>query len=359
MRDSKPTKAEVIAGDLYGEIWIAEHSTNQPPKYAFKDYVPGFILVGVAAIAASWLAEHYGMPIILGGLLIGLALNFVSASPKSHPGLDFCSSSLLRWGIVLLGTQVTVAQMGSLGFASLIALVAIMGTVILAGVLGARLVGQSNYVGLLIGGATAICGASAALAIYAVVGRDRLSHAQFTLSLVGIALASAIAMSFYPILASAAGFSDQQAGFLMGAAIHDVAQSLGGGYSFSEAAGEYATLVKMSRVALLAPVIAIIGLLVSDGSGAKKSFFGNFKLPWFVLAFFGVVVLNSMLQLPSWVEHYGLLASKAMLLCAVAAAAMRSRMDSLLSQGWKPLVPIFMASGIAFAAAFGYAWQFL
>ncbi len=359
MSNKNITEMDVVAGDLYGEIWISEYSATKKVKYSVKDYLPGLILVAVAGVTATWLAEHYRMPVILGGLLIGLALNFVSASPKVHLGLDVCSSSLLRWGIVLLGTQITAAQIGSLGFSSFMALIAIMAIVILTGIVGAKLAGQNVYVGLLVGGATAICGASAALALYALIGRDRLTQAQFTLSLVGIALASAMAMSFYPILASAAGFTDQQAGFLMGAAIHDVAQSLGGGYSFSERAGEYATIVKLSRVALLAPVIALIGLAIPSEKGKRPSFLTRLKLPWFVLAFFAIVILNSFITLPVWVQQYGLIASKTMLLCAVAATAMRSRLDALISQGWRPLIPVALATSVAFASAFGFAWSFL
>jgi uncharacterized integral membrane protein (TIGR00698 family) len=359
MSNKNSAEMDVVAGDLYGEIWISEYSAAKKVKYSIKDYLPGLILVAVAGVTATWLAEHYRMPVILGGLLIGLALNFVSTSPKVHLGLDVCSSSLLRWGIVLLGTQITAAQISSLGLSSFVALIVIMAMVILTGMIGARLASQSTYVGLLIGGATAICGASAALAIYALIGRDRLSQAQFTLSLVGIALASAIGMSFYPILASASGFSDQQAGFLMGAAIHDVAQSLGGGYSFSQGAGEYATIVKLSRVALLAPVIALIGLAIPSENGKRPSLLTRLKLPWFVLAFFAVVILNSVITLPVWVQQYGLIASKTMLLCAVAATAMRSRLDALVSQGWRPLVPVVLAATAAFCGPFGFAWSFL
>lgn len=350
---------DAVAGDLYGEIWISEYSAEKKVKHPLKDYLPGLILVAVAGVAATWLAEHYRMPVVLGGLLIGLALNFVSTSPKVHLGLDVCSSSLLRWGVVLLGTQITAAQIGSLGFSSFMALIVIMAVVILAGIVGAKLSGQSLYLGLLVGGATAICGASAALALYALIGRERLTQAQFTLSLVGIALASAIAMSFYPILASAAGFTDQQAGFLMGAAIHDVAQSLGGGYSFSERAGEYATIVKLSRVALLAPVIALIGLAIPGEGSKRQSFLTRLKLPWFVLAFFAIMIVNSLIALPAWVQEYGSIASKTMLLCAVAATAMRSRLDALVSQGWRPLIPVVLATSTAFTCAFGFAWNFL
>ena len=157
--------------------------------------------------------------------------------------------------LAVLGLQVTIEQITALGAAPFLALLVVMATTFFAGIAGARFATQSKYAGMLAGGSTAICGASAALALYGVIGKERLSQAQFALTLVGISLASAFAMSVYPALAAELHLTDQQAGFLIGASIHDVAQAIGGGYAFSDVAGGYATIVKLSRVALLAPVV--------------------------------------------------------------------------------------------------------
>lgn len=357
MTSPQPTtlaNAPYIA-DLYGETLLAESAPMHRERLSLRALFPGLIVVAIAAAAATWLSEHYAMPVILAGLLLGLALNFVSTQPGVHAGLDFCSSSLLRWGIVLLGTQVTAMQMGSLGPLAFGGLLVIMALVLGAGLLGARLSGQSQYVGWLAGGATAICGASAALAIYALIGRERLDQSRFTLTLVGISLASAIAMSFYPLIAAQMHFTDRQAGFLIGASIHDVAQALGGGYSYSEKAGEVATIVKLSRVALLAPIVMLIGILIGNADGSKQSIWSRFKLPWFVIGFFALMAVNSFIALPKWVDQYGLIISKAMLLFAVTATAMRSRLEMLLGHGWRALAPVAAATLISFAAACAFA----
>ncbi len=355
---SSDINAHYIA-DLYGETYLTDDTLQPRSRATVRALFPGLIVVGISSAAATWFSEHYAMPVILAGLLIGLALNFVSAEQKVHLGLDFCGTSCLRWGIVLLGTQVTAMQIGGLGVLAFIGLVFIMALVVGAGLLGAKVGGQSNFTGWLAGGATAICGASAALAIYALIGRERLNQSQFTLTLVGVSLASAIAMSFYPIIADYLAFTDRQAGFLMGAAVHDVAQSLGGGYSFSQEAGEVATIVKLSRVALLAPAVALIGLAIGSIDGSKRSLMAKLKLPWFILAFFAAVAINSVVSAPEWVREYGLVASKAMLLFAVTATAMRSRLDLLLNQGWRALLPVMMATLTAFVLACGFAWGFL
>lgn len=363
MQDDRPRKeidwdALPYGGDLFGEIELARsgEAESATPARERDTVLPGLAVCGVAAAAAAWLSEHYGFPIILLGLLIGLSLNFVAREPRTHLGLDFASRTCLRWGIVLLGMQVTLGQIGSLGLEPFLALGVVMAVTFGAGLVGARLGGQSRYVGLLAGGATAICGASAALALYGIIGKQRLSQAQFALTLVGISLASAFAMSLYPLLAGSLGLSDQEAGFLIGASIHDVAQAIGGGYAFSDPAGSYATIVKLSRVALLAPVVALVGLAIGTADGAgEQSWWRRFSLPWFIAGFLALVLVNSLAIIPSGFAAPALAASKGLLLIAVTATAMRSRMDLLMEMGWRATVPVIAATLASFACALGFA----
>lgn len=355
------------AGDLFGEMYLAEAaptavseaapvSTDTPEKP--RDTVfQGLIICAIAAAAAAWLSEHYMFPIILLGLLIGLSMSFVARDPRSHMGLDFASRTCLRFGVVLLGLQVTFSQIGSLGPEPFAALAAIMTVTFLAGIIGARLVGQSVFTGILAGGATAICGASAALALYGIIGRERVSQSQFAITLVVVSLASALAMSLYPILAEYLNLTDEQAGFLIGASIHDVAQAIGGGYAFSEAAGSYAAIVKLSRVAMLAPVVIIVGLLIggADKAGGQAEggpLWKRLALPWFIVAFFGVVLLNSLVDIPAPARDFALSVSKGLLLIAVIATAMRSRLDLLLQTGIRPAIPVAIATIASLLASF-------
>lgn len=340
------------AGDLFGELHLAD---TMPENRKNHSLFPGLAACAAGSGAAAWLSDHYGFPIILLGLLVGLALNFISTNEATHRGLDFASRSFLRIGIVILGLQVTFLQIAILGPVPFAALIVIMALTIAAGLVGARLSGQTRYAGLLAGGATAICGASAALALYGVIGRQRLSQAQFALTLVGVSLASALAMTIYPLLAGEMGLSDAQAGFLIGASIHDVAQAIGGGYAFSDAAGASATIVKLARVALLAPVVALVGLLLTPKSGGDTRIWRRLALPWFIVAFFAVVALNSLAPIPDAVRDSALTASKALLLLAVTATAMRTRMDLLLDMGWRATVPVLLATLTSFAVSLLFA----
>jgi uncharacterized integral membrane protein (TIGR00698 family) len=346
----KQLPQDFYAGDLFGEIY---HAEAEPEKARPSRFIPGLAICLTAALAAAWLAEHYAFPLILLGLLIGLALSFVSEDARTHPGLDFASREGLRVGIVLLGLQVTLLQVMALGWLPFIALLAVMAAAMVAGVVTSLAVGEGRDAGFLAGGATAICGASAALAIYGVIGQSRLSQTRFSITLVGVALASAIAMTTYPVLARILGLDDAQAGFLIGSSVHDVAQAIGGGYSFSDAAGEDATIIKLARVAMLAPVVGLVALWIGGekGADAQAPRWKAIALPWFITGFLLLVALGSMMTLQAEIREWGLIASKALLLLAVTAAAMRSRMGLILEAGWRPLMPVLAATTASFVVS--------
>ena len=330
-----------LAADLYGDLLDASPAV----RVGWRDHFPGLLLTGVAALAAAWLSEHYGVPMMLMGLLIGLAFNFANADDRLHPGLGFASKTLLRWGIVLAGAQITFGQIGSLGLEGFGAIVCIMGLVMLAGYATARAFRLGTGFGILAGGAVAICGASAALALSSLLGEKRASQAQLTLVLVTVAAASAFAMSTYPAAAAALGLSDHQAGFLIGASIHDVAQALGAGYSFSADAGQTATIVKLTRVTLLAPLLFVLSLtLVRPEGGGKVAV----SVPWFVVGFLALAAANSFLPVPQEAARYAAKATSALLLLAVVATGIRSPMQLLLNQGWRSAMPVLAATLASF-----------
>ncbi len=329
------------AADLFGDLL----DTAPKEHRGWRAFAPGLIVTTIAALAAAWLSEHYGAPQMLMGLLIGLAFNFANADPKLHAGLGFASKTLLRWGIVLAGLQVTLWQIIDLGWASFVWIAAMIAIVTSIGALTARAMGLSLSFGTLAGGSVAICGASAALALSSVLGEKRSSQAQLTLVLVTISAASALAMSLYPALASMIGLTDRQAGWLVGGSIHDVAQAMGAGFSFSEEAGQTATIVKLTRVALLAPALAVVALLFPAEEGTTRARIG---LPWFVVGFLLLGACHSFLPIPKAAVDGARQATQACLLLAVTATGIRSPMHMLLGQGWRSMAPIIAATVTAF-----------
>ena len=335
-----------MAADLYGEMQL---EAAPPATRRLRDYLPGALVTAIAAIAAAWLADHYAAPLVLMGLLIGLAMSFLSQDKRTHAGLDLTSQTALRIGIVLVGARITAAQLAELGPLPFALLVLIMLAVIIVTVASARLFRQDRHSALLAGGATAICGASAALALYSLIGDKRVDQARFTLTLVGITVASALAMTLYPVLAAELALTDAQAGFLIGASIHDVAQAIGGGFSFSPEAGEVATIVKLARVALLAPMLMLVAMWISQaagGEGGKMRI--PLRLPWFISGFLAVAAVNSLIAIPAPIQNAANSGAQALLLLAVVATAMKAQLALLLDQGWRSFAPIIVATLTSF-----------
>lgn len=343
----KLPQAADLYGDLYGDLEPA-------PKARLSEHAPGLMVAALATLAAAYISERYGAPLTLMALLIGLSLNFLSADKRLTPGLAFASRTLLRWGIVLVGLRVTFAQIVDLGPLALVAVVAIIALTIGAGILTARAAGFGAAFGTLAGGAVAICGASAAMALSAVLGEKRINQAQLTLVLVIVSALSSLAMFLYPIIAHVMGMRDTGAGFMIGASIHDVAQALGAGYSFSAPAGETAAIVKLSRVAMLAPVLALVAVAFRSEDGERKGA-SPLQLPWFVIGFFGLMAVNSLIDVPSVVSDGAGHAATALLACAVAATGIRSPMNTLLDSGAKPILILVVPSAVALLLSTGAA----
>ncbi len=358
-REARPDY-EAFAGDLFGEIMLADSAAAAAAKADKKPlsrFIPGLAICAIAGAAAAWMAQNYGVPVILAGLLIGLAVNFAATDPRTHDGLDAISRHGLRAGIVLLGFQVTIMQVAAMGIVPFAGLALVMAAAMLAALAAARATGQSPAIGLLGGGATAICGASAALALYGVIGRERVDQALFTLTLVILAAASAIALVTYPPLTQMLGFTDAQAGFLVGASIHDVAQAIGAGFAVSDPAGAQATVVKLTRVALLAPLVTLAAVWIARVQPLPQGV-GRARvpmLPGFILAFLALVALNSLVTFPQVVAASALTLSKTLLLLAVTATAMRTRTDLLLGLGWRAVMPVLAATIASLVTALAFA----
>ena len=167
---------------------------------------PGVIACAVVAAAATFLAEHYGAPVMLFALLLGMAMNFLAATARASPGIDFTGRTVLRVGVALLGLRITAgagrgARLVPAAAGGASSVVLTIGLSMLA----ARLLGFRSLFGLLTGGATAICGASAALALAAALPAHPLKERATLFTVIGVSALSTLAMIVYPIIARALG----------------------------------------------------------------------------------------------------------------------------------------------------------
>jgi len=311
--------------------------------------VPGALLCGVVALAASFVAALHGGPQMLYALLFGSTFHYLSEEPRTAPGVQFCSTTLLRLGIGLLGARITLEQVGALGWSVAAIVVAAVGSTLFAGWWVGRRLGLASAHGVLAGGATAICGASAALAIAAVLPK----HADLERNTVGVVVAatllSTLAMVAYPLVARALGLPAAPAGLFIGGTIHDVAQVAVAGYALGAGAGDIAMIVKLFRVGLLALVVVGVGL--AFGGSAKQA---GGLVPWFLLLFAALVAANSAGVLPAAAQEVLQQASRACLTVGVAALGVRTSYARLAAGGWRPLVlmlvtTLWLAAFVLFA----------
>lgn len=296
----------------------------------------------VIALAARFLSDHYGAPVMLLALLLGMAFNFLSIDSVCKQGIELAARHVLRIGVALLGLRITLDQVTALGWQPVLTVMVAVAFVLALGVAVARWMGYRVFFGLLTGGAVGICGASAALAIAAALPDHPLKEKATLLTVVGVSALSTIAMVLYPILTQWMALTDVQAGFFIGATIHDVAQVVGAGYSVSQQAGDTAALVKLMRVGLLLPVIALVAWITARHMATHPAPGETTRrpplLPGFAVAFAALVAINSTGWLPQAVTSVGQAASFWCLMAAMAAIGMKTHIKDMLNVGWRPIL---------------------
>jgi uncharacterized integral membrane protein (TIGR00698 family) len=328
---------------------MATLNALRPP--ALAGIGPGLLASLVAAAAAAFLSDHYGGPVMLFALLLGMAMNFLGEVERCRAGISFASRTLLRIGVAMLGFRITLWQIAELGWQPVVLVVSVVTLTILASIWIAKRMGFDPLFGLLTGGATAICGASAALALSAAIPEGKLKQRDTAFTIMGVSILSTVAMILYPAAASLLGLDDRLAGIFIGASIHDVAQVVGAGFAISPEAGDTATVIKLMRVAMLAPVIVAVGLLAHRNRSDQDA--RPPLLPLFVVAFLVLVVMNSLLPIPTAVQDVGSSISRWCLVAAIAALGMKTRLGEIAEIGWKPV--LLMVAETLFIAALALA----
>jgi len=298
---------------------------------------PGVLACAVVAAASTFLSEHYGAPVMLFALLLGMAMNFLSGDGPCAPGIEFTARQVLRFGVALLGLRITVGQIAELGWSPV--MIVVLSVILTIGVsmLMAKLMGFQTLFGLLSGGATAICGASAALALAAALPAHPGKERATLFTVVGVSVLSTVSMIVYPMLAHALGLDARLAGIFLGATIHDVAQVVGAGYSMSKDTGDVATFVKLMRVAMLVPVI-VFAVMRTRSSTNQADGPRPPLLPWFAVAFALLVAINSTGWLPAAVAKGGSDFSRWCLVAAIGAIGMKTQLKELATVGLKPVL---------------------
>lgn len=315
-----------------------------------RPYLPGLLLSATIAAAASFLGAHYGAPVMLFALLLGMAFNFLHEESPCRQGVDWASKFVLRLGVGLLGIRIALEDIARIGLGGAALLVGLIVVTIATGFVAAPLFKRQWRFALLTGGAVAICGASAALAIAAVIPANDKTERNTLFTVMAVTALSTLAMVAYPLLFQHLNFSEIQQGFLIGATIHDVAQVVGAGFSVSDSAGEMATITKLFRVAML-PVVLIVIVLVLRTTGAGAGQGKIPLLPWFMVLFLALAALGSLYDLPQALVAQFEIISRACLIVAIAALGIKTSLKALTAVGGGHLAIVVLETLVLLALA--------
>lgn len=317
--------------------WIAKHWR-------------GILAATTVAVAALFVSEHYGGPAVLYALLLGMAFNFLGDDERALPGVLLASSSVLRVGVALLGANIAAEQLALLTPGVLALIVGATFATVGASLIFNRWVRWPRAEAALAGGAVAICGASAAVALASVLPRREVREQALLAVVVGVTALSTLAMVLYPFLTKALGLNPADAGLVLGGTIHDVAQVVGAGAMLGPAVTETATMSKMLRVALLVPMLLMFSVWLGARRepGAERVHWLR-SVPLFLVGFVILAALNVAGWMPAAVSQGLGQASRVLILVAIAALGIKTSLGKLRELGWAPLV--LMALDSVFIAA--------
>jgi uncharacterized integral membrane protein (TIGR00698 family) len=302
---------------------------------------PGLMLTGTIAAAAFALRQLPGVatfsPLIL-AILIGIAFHNVVGTPIwAKPGVTFSLRRLLRLAIILLGLQLTAAQVAEVGAVGVGIIVAtLLATFIFTTWMG-RVLGVDAKLTQLIAAGTSICGASAVIATNTVT---KAHDEDVTYAVACVTVFGSIAMFVYPLLPDLLHLDPRAFGLWSGASIHEIAQVVAAAFQDGQKAGEFGTIAKLSRVMLLAPLVIGIGLMAARSSDAAQAGLdakaGRPPMPWFVLGFIALVGVNSVIVIPPETKTWLVFLTTFLLSVALAAMGLETDIRKVTAKGFRP-----------------------
>jgi uncharacterized integral membrane protein (TIGR00698 family) len=317
----------------------SHHPARAAPARSRISLVPGAALAAAVAATAFLARSIPGVaafsPMIL-AILIGIGLrNTVGTSLSARPGIAFSTRRLLRAAIVLLGFQLTLTQIVSVGTTGLL-IVATTLIATFAFTVGAGwMLGVDRKLTELIAAGTSICGASAIVATNTVTEAhdEDVAYAVACVTIFG-----SVGMFAYPALSRVLHLDPQAYGLWGGASIHEIAQVIAAAFQNGQRAGEIGTIVKLARVMLLAPVVLALSLksrFAADSAPARSA---RPPVPWFVLGFVALVGVNSIIDIPADARKVIVTLTSFLLSVALAAMGLETDLSKLYARGLRPAI---------------------
>lgn len=323
--------------------------------------VPGFaaalIIAAISKLIESILPIHLiGASVI--ALFIGMIINhFWKPNDTFSAGLKFTSKKILKFAIILLGASLNIKIVLEVGKMSLCVMAFTLLTCFGVGYFVGRALKINWKLSNLISAGTGICGGSAIAAIAPVIDADDsdIAYAMSATFLFDMAM-----IVLFPIMGQAMGLSDMAYGLWAGTAVNDTSSVVAAGYAFSEAAGDFATMVKLTRTLSIIPTVIAFALInarikrkeAGAGGAAVKAKLGLTKIiPWFILGFLALAVINSFGVIPQVVSSGMKDVSKFLMVSALAAIGLNTSFKDMKKSGFAPMLHGFIISALVVGVA--------
>lgn len=308
-----------------------------------KKNLPGILLSFVLALIATWLGSL--SPVIGGpvfGIVLGIIINNVFKKPEvTLSGINFTSKKILQWSIIVLGAGLSLNQVWKTGISSLAVTIFTLSAAFISAYAFGKLLKVPYNLKSLIGVGTAICGGSAIAAISPIIEADEM---EVSYSISTIFLFNIIAVLIFPPLGHLLHFTDKDFGLWAGTAINDTSSVVAAGYAFSNAAGAYATIVKLTRTTMIIPISLIFTFVMTirkkRESANNKSVNYSFKkiFPWFILGFLATSLLNTIGIFKGSSITYINILGKFMIVMALSAVGLNSDFKKMIKTGFRPIL---------------------
>lgn len=310
--------------------------------YWIKRNMGGILLSLAIAILATLLGNRF--PIVGGavfGILIGIIINNTFGKPKwAVNGVKYTSKKILQYAIILLGAGLSLTQVWRTGLDSLYVMVFTLSSAFIAAYAFGKLFKVPYNLTSLIGVGTAICGGSAIAAVSPIIEAEEKEVAY---SISTIFFFNILAVLIFPPLGHLLGFSDNAFGLWAGTAINDTSSVVAAGYAFSNDAGAYATIVKLTRTTMIIPISLIYAAITMFRKRREAKTDGtvtySFKkiFPWFIVGFLVASLLNTLGIFNDSTVSFLSSAGKFFIVMALSAVGLSANFKEMLKTGLKPL----------------------
>jgi uncharacterized integral membrane protein (TIGR00698 family) len=318
------------------------------------------IIAAVAVFIENLLPIH-----LIGGaviaMFIGMIVNhFIGKNSFFASGIKFTSKKILKFAIILLGLSLNINTILHVGKMSLVVMIFTLATCFGGGYFIGKALGLNWKLSNLISAGTGICGGSAIAAIAPTIDAEDsdVAYAMSATFLFDMAM-----IVLFPIMGRAIGMSAEAFGIWAGTAVNDTSSVVATGYAFSEAAGDFATMVKLTRTLSIIPTVLTFALIqmnlkrkeaIKNGENEKeiKANFSFTKIfPWFILGFLAMSIVASIFTIPAEIVATTKSVSKFLMVCALAAIGLNTSFKDMKKSGIKPMIHGFIISALVVIVA--------